>query len=108
MFPYDSISDLMRQSGLVTEKLQGVTFVQRRFHSEEECIGVLEKLEAQGIDPRYKEAEGLLHAELFVSRPPGDCERHPLEELVSVTSGASRPFGRRFRRGDDDVIRLVR
>lgn len=108
MFPYQTISDLMRRSGLATEKLQGVTFVQRRFHSEEECIGVLQKLEGQGIDPRGKEAEGLLHAELFVSRPPGDCERTPLEELVSVTSGASRPFGRRFRRGDDDIIRLVR
>jgi hypothetical protein len=108
MFPYEGISDLLRQSGLVTEKLQGVTFVQRRFHSEAECVAVLERLEAQGVDTRYKEAEGLLLAELFVSRPPGDCARHPLEDLVSVTSGASRPFGRRFRRGDDNVIRLVR
>jgi SAM-dependent methyltransferase len=108
MFPYQRISELMQESGLVTEKLQGVTFVQRRFHSESECVQVIENLEAQGIDTRNKEAEGLLHAELFLSRPPGDCERHPLDELVSVTSGASRPFGRRYRRGDDRVIRLVR
>lgn len=108
MFPYQKVSDLMHASGMVTEKLQGVTFVQRRFHTESECVQVIEKLEAQGIDTRSKEADGLLHAELFLSRPAGDCAQHALEDLVSVTSGASRPFGRRFRRGDDNVIRLGR
>ncbi|HEX5998922.1 MAG TPA: class I SAM-dependent methyltransferase [Hyphomicrobiaceae bacterium] len=108
MFPYTAISSLMDEAGLVTEKLQGVTFVQRRFHSETECRQVIAELETQGIDPRNKEADGLLHAELFLSRPADDLTQHPLEELVSVTSGASRQFGRRFRRGDDAVIRLVR
>lgn len=108
MFPYDKISQLMHESGILTEKLQGVTFVQRRFHSENECVRVIEKLEAQGIDTRHKEAEGLLHAEFFLSRSPADRAEHPLEDLAWVTSGASRTFGRRFRRGDDDVIRLGR
>jgi SAM-dependent methyltransferase len=108
MFPYTRISQLLCEAGLVTEKLQGVTFVQRRFHSENECLRVIEKLESQGIDTRQKEADGLLHAEFFLSRPPGDRADHPLQELASVTSGASRSFGRRFRRGNDDVIRLGR
>jgi SAM-dependent methyltransferase len=108
MFPYEKIAGLMRQSDLVTEKLQGVTFVQRRFHSEDECVRVLESLEAQGIDTRSKEADGLLHAEFFLSRPAGQCADSPLEDLVSVTSGASRSFGRRFRRGEDNVVRLAR
>jgi hypothetical protein len=108
MFPYRRISELTQEFGLVTEKLHGVTFVQRRFHSESECVRVIEKLEAQGIDTRQKEADGLLHAEFFLSRSQGDRDAHPLKELVSVTSGASRSFGRRFRRGDDNVIRLGR
>jgi hypothetical protein len=108
MFPYRRISELMHDWGLATEKLEGITFVQRRFHSESECLQVIERLEAQGIDTRNKEADGLLHAELFLSRPAADCEHHPLERLVSITSGASRPFGRRYRRGEDHVVRLVR
>jgi hypothetical protein len=96
MFPYDAISDSLENFGLVTEKLEGVTFVQRRFHSEDEMQSTLKTLKDRGINPDGKEADGLLHAELYVSRPVEIAHAAPLNEIVSVTSGASRDYGRRF------------
>lgn len=56
-------------------------------------------LKARGLDPHGKEAEGLLHVELFVSRPEDEVRDHPLNEIVSVTSGENRRYGRRYRWG---------
>jgi hypothetical protein len=96
MFPYDAISESLEHFGLVTEKLEGVTFIQRRFHSEAEFETTLNRLKDRGINPEGKEADGLLHAELYVSRPAEVVQTMPLNEIVSVTSGASRDYGRRF------------
>lgn len=106
MFPYDAFASLLDEHGHVTEKLNGVTFVQRRFQSEQEFRQVLHQLEALGIDSRNKEAEGLFHSEFFLSRPPGDCTEHPIEDLASVSSGICLPYGRRFRLGEDSVVRF--
>lgn len=99
MFPYDSIEAELAQHGLVTEKFGGVTFVQRRFHSEAEQEATLDALKSRGLDPQGKEADGLLHAELFVSRPENEVRDNPLSEIVSVTSGENRRYGRRYRWG---------
>jgi SAM-dependent methyltransferase len=106
MFPYDTISSLLDKRGHVTEKLSGVTFVQRRFQSEREFRSVLARLEELGIDSRNKETQGLFHSEFFLSRPREDCAEIPIEELASVSSGICLPYGRRFRLGDDHVVRL--
>jgi hypothetical protein len=108
MFDYDGIAAALERHGLVTEKLEGVTFVQRRFNSEDELSATLAALARRGIDPAGKEAEGLLHAELYVSRPPEDVVATPLGRLLSVTSGASRPFGRRFNVIEGGTVTLVR
>lgn len=108
MYPYDAIAGVIEHAGLVTEKLDGATFVQRRFHSAEECAGVLEALERQGIAIDGKEGDGLLHAELFLSRPKDSIAELPLDTLVSVTSGADHSFGRRYRLDADNIIRLAR
>jgi hypothetical protein len=100
MFPYDEIAAELDRYGMVTEKLEAITFVQRRFNSSDEFDSAIERLEKLGIDPAGKEADGLLHAELFVTRPRELAERAPLSEIVSVTSGADRRYGRRFRRID--------
>jgi SAM-dependent methyltransferase len=106
MFPYDTISSLLDEHGHITEKLSGVTFVQRRFQSEHEFLSVLTRLGELGIDCRNKETEGLFHSEFFLSRPQEDCAEIPIEELASVSSGICLPYGRRFRLGDDHVVRL--
>jgi SAM-dependent methyltransferase len=107
MFPYDEIAARLESFGLVTEKLEGVTFVQRRFHSEDECQTTLSALDQQGIDPEGKETEGLYHAEFFLSRPKEQARAAPLRELVSVTSGENRLYGRRYRQIGPGGIKLV-
>jgi SAM-dependent methyltransferase len=92
MFPYDRIEAALAEHGLVTEKFEGATFVQRRFANREEMEATVRAVEARGIDTRGREVEGLFHADLFVSRPRDEIERRPLHELVSVVSGANKPW----------------
>lgn len=108
MFPYLPIANLLAGAGLATEKFEGVTFVQRRFLAATECAEVLAQLHGQGIDTTGKEANGLLHAEFFLSRAAEERERAPLEAIVSVTSGANRTYGRRFTSNGDNLIRFGR
>lgn len=108
MFPYDDIAGpLLERHGLVTEKLEGVTFVQRRFQSLQEFETTLAALETQDVDPAGKEDEGLFHAELYVSRPAQDVRAMPLRQLLSVTSGANLSFGERYRRVGEETTKLV-
>lgn len=102
MFRYDAVAAALARVGLETEKLQSAAFVQRRFRDEEEAAGVLDLLGQRGIDPSGLEADGLLFAELFVSRPPEHIAAAPLDELVTIASGRNISFGPRLieiRRG---------
>jgi SAM-dependent methyltransferase len=108
LYSFDAIRDVLAERSLVTDKLESVTFVQRRFHSEREYVETLGALRNGGVDPRGKEEDGLLHAEFFLSRPLSERSEMPLEGLVSVTSGARHPFGPRFKHHADDEVRLVR
>jgi hypothetical protein len=47
---------------------------------------------ARGFDTRGREEEGLFHADLFVSRPLSEIKRRPVRQLVSVVSGANKPW----------------
>jgi SAM-dependent methyltransferase len=98
VFDYDPLSLCMAKHGLVTERFEGATFVQRRFRDQAEYQNVIRLLHEAGIDPAGKEAEGLLHAELFVSRPELETRKAPLKEIVSLSNGSSAPqFNHRFR-----------
>ncbi|MDX2287836.1 MAG: class I SAM-dependent methyltransferase [Hyphomicrobiaceae bacterium] len=108
MFPYDTIESTLGAKGLVTEKLNGVSFVQRRFQSMDESLQVLERLETLGLDPTGKEANGLLHAEFFISRPMDDRTAYPLESLADISQGVNRSTGRLYRRGEDGRVRLMK
>lgn len=83
MFPYDEIADALASQGLVTEKLDGATFIQRRFRDDEELQGVLDTLERLGIDPTGKEADGCYHAEFYLSRPKAVARAMPLDTLLA-------------------------
>jgi hypothetical protein len=96
MFPYDGFIESFARRGLVTERLRGATFLQRRFRDEAEFEQTLASLEAQGIDPTGIESEGLFQAELFLSRPEADVRAAPLDDIVSVTSGGFKSFGPRY------------
>lgn len=84
MFPFNSIEETLRDWGYVTEKLEGKTFVQRRFAAAEEQEEVLDQLRELGIDPIGKESEGQLLAEFYLSRPAYEVEAAPIERLLSA------------------------
>jgi SAM-dependent methyltransferase len=87
MFDYGNIAETISQYDLVTERLDGVTFVQRRFRDAAEFEDTLRLIQARGIDPAGKEAEGTYHAELFVSRPSIDICEASLHDIVRPVRG---------------------
>ncbi len=97
MFDYADIAQTLKRQGLVTERFEGATFVQRRFRDEEEMRGTLEALSARGVTAAAKEADGLFHAELFCSRPEAETKARPLNRMLSIASGVNRNYGRRPR-----------
>jgi SAM-dependent methyltransferase len=92
MFPYDDIEATLATLGLETEIFEAATFVQRRFANFEEMEATIKAVEERGLDPRGRESDGLFHADLFISRPPAEIARRPIQKLVSVVSGANKPW----------------
>ena len=78
---YGPLSDLFYGYGLVTEKLSSRTFPQRRFADAAERDHVLRQLAGMGVDPSGKEEEGWYHADLYLSRPPEEASKTPVDEL---------------------------
>jgi len=82
MFAFDAIEETLADRGYVTEKLEGQTFLQRRFESDEEQEQALDQLRDQGIDPTHQEVDGNLVAEFFLSRPKKDVDEMPIKSLL--------------------------
>jgi SAM-dependent methyltransferase len=87
MFDYGDIAATIGQHNLATERLDGVTFQQRRFRDASEFENALRLIQARGLDPAGREAEGVYHAELFVSRPSADISKAGLQEIVQPIEG---------------------
>lgn len=83
MFSFDAIAEILKDWGYVTEKLEGRTFIQRRFTSPEEQKQLLERLRERGVDPAGKEAKGHLLAEFYLSRPAVEAAKIPIERLFA-------------------------
>lgn len=83
MFPFDMIEETLSDWGYVTEKLEGRSFIQRRFAGTDEQAEVLEQLRDLGVDPTGQETEGNLVAEFYLSRPADDVAAAPLERLLA-------------------------
>lgn len=104
-FNYGPIAQTLARHSLATEKFDGATFVQRRFRDGEEMTQTVAALSALGLDTAGKESEGLLHAELFVSRPEESTAARSLTDIVSLTNGAVRYLDhRRHGRSRPGVI----
>jgi hypothetical protein len=78
---YEEVSNVLSEYGLVTEKLSGHTFTQRRFADDAEREYVLEKLAKMGIDASGKEEEGWHHTDFYLSRPADEAET-PIQTLL--------------------------
>lgn len=83
MVNYSPVAEVLSKHGLTTEKLTTRTFRQRRFMDDREREHVLQRLDEAGIDPEGKEEEGWYHSELYLSRPPEEAEKSPLQELLN-------------------------
>lgn len=79
---YEEISEVLSERGLVTEKLEGHTFTQRRFTGEEEREYVLDELEGMGVETAGKEETGWYHANFYLSRPADEADV-PVETLLA-------------------------
>jgi SAM-dependent methyltransferase len=90
MFPFDNIAATLAEQALVTERYEGATFVQRRFANRDEMESTIKAVEGRGLDTNGYETEGLYHSNLFVSRPDEEIARRPIQELVTVISGANK------------------
>lgn len=107
MFPYDTLAATFAEHGLVTERLAGATFVQRRFRDIEEFTSTLAQLAERGVETMGFESEGRFQAELFVSRPEADARAAPLGDIVTVTSGRNRPVGTRYVQVEADGVTRI-
>jgi hypothetical protein len=96
MFPYDKLQALFAEHNLVTERLGSAVFAQRRFSDVDEFELCLKQLSDRGVDSRGLEAQGLLQADLFVSRPASDVRAAKLDDLVKVGVGRNRATGARY------------
>ncbi|MDQ6783290.1 MAG: hypothetical protein M3063_07595 [Actinomycetota bacterium] len=86
-FSYHDIADALAERGLVTERLVGRTFPQRRFSCDEERDFTLRHLDESGLDVRGKEAEGSFHTEFYLSRPAAEVAECPLGDLLGDLRG---------------------
>jgi SAM-dependent methyltransferase len=82
VFPYDDIAATLGEHGFRTERLEELSFPQRRFASDQERAAALRDLAALGLDPAGRELDGWYHASPYLSRPAEDVERLPLRDLL--------------------------
>ncbi|MGI8538898.1 MAG: hypothetical protein ACR2N0_03845 [Rubrobacteraceae bacterium] len=87
---YDDIADTLSKYGLVTEKLDTHTFIQRRFTDKEEHEYVIGELEKMGVNTEGKESKGAYHANFYLSRPLEEVARTPIEDLLAPVLETSR------------------
>jgi hypothetical protein len=90
--PFEPIAECLAGQGLVTEQLDGVTFPQRRFTSDDEREYALSELDAMGVDAAGREAEGAYHVNVFLSRPPEDAAGRPIDEIFGDFPDTANPF----------------
>lgn len=78
------VTKVLESYGLVTERLEGRTFRQRRFADEGERDHALGELRALGLAPEGVETDGYHHTWLYLARPQAEAEPPVAELLASV------------------------
>jgi hypothetical protein len=107
MFPYDSLASVFAEHGLVTERLASAVFVQRRFRDISEFDSTLQALRERRVQTDGFESDGLLRAELYLSRPAADAWSAPIDDIVTVCSGLNRPVGTRYVKVAEDEAEVA-
>ena len=86
VFDYAKVAALLKEYGLVTERLP-LTFPQRRFVNDGERTAAIRDVKRRGLDPAGKEADGWYHADCFLTRPAAAASV-PAQQLLASVSGA--------------------
>ena len=84
VFDYSAIAATCARYGLVTERLPGLTFAQRRFADQGERDAAYRDVTRRGLDPSGKEAAGWYHADCFLTRPPAAVQEIPVGDIVQT------------------------
>ncbi|MEU9746609.1 hypothetical protein [Streptomyces niveus] len=79
---YQPIAASLLTHGLITEKTDDSTFVQRRFTNGQEQQYAVDAVTAAGENPHGRETEGYFHTALHLSRPREDATAFPLRTLA--------------------------
>ena len=82
VFDYGDIAEMLAEHGLVTERVEGRTFLQRRFADADEQAAAIVDVRSRGLDPAGKEADGWFHADCFVTRPAAAAASTTLADLL--------------------------
>ncbi|HEX4250998.1 MAG TPA: class I SAM-dependent methyltransferase [Pseudonocardia sp.] len=82
VFDFAPIADTLGRYGLVTERVPGVTFRQRRFADRDEADAARYDVLARGLDPAGKEADGWFHADCYLTRPAATAAATPISTLL--------------------------
>ncbi|KAL2882734.1 hypothetical protein SGCOL_001945 [Colletotrichum sp. CLE4] len=81
VFSFDEVAERLRaEFGLVTDKVEGRVFRQRRFSSRQEQRAAVQDVRRKGLDERGLEGDGWFWAECWVTRP--ESWRGEVWELV--------------------------
>lgn len=83
VFGYDEIAATLGRYGLVTERVPGRTFRQRRFADAAEREAAVHDVLARGLDPAGREADGWYHADCYITRPAAAAAALPLADLLA-------------------------
>lgn len=83
IFSFSEIAAVFKEHGLVTEKVPGIVFRQRKFSSAGERDAAISSVEARGLDPTNLESDGWFYAECYITRPATEAGRMPIEHLFS-------------------------
>jgi hypothetical protein len=85
VFDYADIAAALAEYGLVTEQVEGTTFVQRRFADQDERRAATADVTRRGLDPTGRESDGWYHADCYVTRPAAAATT-PLPQLLTGTA----------------------
>jgi hypothetical protein len=83
VFDYADVAATLSGFGLVTEQVEGVTFLQRRCADQDEYRAANLDVTRRGLDPAGREADGWYHADCYVTRPAAAAAATPLPELLA-------------------------
>lgn len=82
-FDMSAIRAVLRRHGFTLELLDGRTFRQRRFASDEERQHAFTQLHRLGLDPDVVESDGYHHTVFYLARPAQDAADVPVNELLA-------------------------